>query len=247
MSVKWPVIGEHHHIDHANNWHSVPRNRDYRRIYKVSIVIFISSILKSWYTTQSPIAPTVTSYIQKLYPAYISGQPICTPLSAFVQLSLLFLCSAHRRLSKFHQNFTFWNHSSRLPSRESLFTLVSNPLASERDAHKESPAQSRFPSNSYKYGYVYPTPMSRPVYDEWTVLTGLVIAPPKQKAQKMSIGTFLADESKWEKKKKKVSRETEWDRMSVLTILALGSWADEMDDLPLPGKSHPQRCIEMWW
>lgn len=71
-----------------------------------------------------------------------------------------------------------------------------NPLASERDAHKESPAQSRFPSNSYKYGYVYPTPLSRQVCEEWTVLTGLVIAPPKQKAQKMSIGTFLADESK---------------------------------------------------
>jgi hypothetical protein len=29
------------------------------------------------------------------------------------------------------------------------------------------------------------------------VLTGLVAAPAKQKAQKMSIGTFLADESRW--------------------------------------------------
>lgn len=26
--------------------------------------------------------------------------------------------------------------------------------------------------------------------------------------------------------------------MPVLTSLDLGSWADEMDDLPLPGKSH---------
>ncbi|ODM19524.1 hypothetical protein SI65_04508 [Aspergillus cristatus] len=41
------------------------------------------------------------------------------------------------------------------------------------------------------------------------------MAPSKQKAQKMSIGTFLADET-------------------------LGSWADEMDDLPLPaGMSDP--------
>ena len=29
------------------------------------------------------------------------------------------------------------------------------------------------------------------------MLTGLVAAPAKQKAQKMSIGTFLADESRW--------------------------------------------------
>ncbi|KAL1956411.1 hypothetical protein VTO42DRAFT_7297 [Malbranchea cinnamomea] len=38
------------------------------------------------------------------------------------------------------------------------------------------------------------------------------MAPAKQKAQKMSIGTFLADET-------------------------LGSWADEMDDMPLPSTS----------
>lgn len=233
------------HMDRANNWYSVPQTETYRIIYRVSIIVFHFLYTKELVYNSSPIAPTVTTCIQKLYPAYIISQPICTPLSAFVQLSLLFLCFAHRRLSKSHQNFTFWNHLSRLPTRESLFTLVFNPLASERDAHKESPAQSRFPSNSYKYGYVYPTPLSRQVCEEWTVLTGLVIAPPKQKAQKMSIGTFLADESKWEKKK--VSRETEWDWISVLTILALGSWADEMDDLPLPSKSHPQRFIEMWW
>nr|KMM72124.1 translation initiation factor eIF4B [Coccidioides posadasii RMSCC 3488] len=41
------------------------------------------------------------------------------------------------------------------------------------------------------------------------------MAPPKSKAQKMSVGAFLADEN-------------------------YGSWADEMDDLPLPSSTEPR-------
>lgn len=57
-------------------------------------------------------------------------------------------------------------------------------------------------------------------------LTGIYCVAPKNKAQKMSMSTFLADESE--------RPENLDDKGGLLTNLGLGSWADEMEDMPLP-------------
>ena len=55
------------------------------------------------------------------------------------------------------------------------------------------------------------------------------IAPPKQKGQKMDLGSFLTDKC----------THTCWARTTGGTkdadnCVALGSWADEMEDAPMP-------------
>jgi hypothetical protein len=72
-----------------------------------------------------------------------------------------------------------------------------------------------------------------PQHPRKKTLTCLYTAPPKAKGQKMALGMFLQDTCTQFNDPFSVCEETEGD---LIYFIALGSWADEMEDVSMPSE-----------